>query len=444
MPPKDHFARPIFALHIPRTPLAYPLNTMPLFDSLFSKSPPPPTSSVPSVGAVGASVGAAVGAVTQRVKLPNLGKNLFRDVQAHQLYIIIGAASLSSLILLRSVAGSTSPRVPKPIPSPREVLPPEVLRASPYPPNALEGARDIDTPYGSIRVYEWGPKEGKRVLLIHGMSTPSVALSDLAHKLVKKGCRVMVFDLFGRGYSSAPDPRVYRYDSALYISQISMALQSSSISWSPFVVVGYSLGGAIAADFASYFPNLVRGLVLVAPGGLIRTNRIGWRSKFLYSPGSILPEFFVHGLVSRRLHYKPDLASTIEPDAQIVEPGVRFNGVNLSESHGSVTEVLDWQLQHHKGFVPAFISSIRYAPIHEQHHRWGVIKDNIDKKQGRLREVWFVLGELDSVVVADEIMEDAKNVLGDENARFRLVKGVGHEVATERADEIVRVVTRVL
>lgn len=220
-PPKDRFARPIFALHIPRTPLAYPLNTMPLFDSLFSKSPPPPTSSVPSVGAVGASVGAAVGAVTQRVKLPNLGKNLFRDLQAHQLYIIIGAASLSSLILLRSVAGSSSPRVPKPIPSPREVLPPEVLRASPYPPNALEGARDIDTPYGSIRVYEWGPKEGKRVLLIHGMSTPSVALSDLAHKLVKKGCRVMVFGTY-------TSPSVV-YQSVLFHSRARTAFHEFSL-----------------------------------------------------------------------------------------------------------------------------------------------------------------------------------------------------------------------
>jgi hypothetical protein len=168
--------------------------TMPLFDSFFEKSPPP-TSSVPSLGAVGASVGAAVGAATQRVKLPNFGKNLFRDLQAPHLYIIIGAATLSSLVLIRSVAGSSSSRDPKPIPSPRETLPPEVLRASPYPPDAFEGARDVQTPYGSIRVYEWGPKDGKRVLLIHGMSTPSVALSDLAHKLVKRGCRVMLFGM---------------------------------------------------------------------------------------------------------------------------------------------------------------------------------------------------------------------------------------------------------
>lgn len=61
--------------------------------------------------------------------------------------------------------------------------------------DVLPGARDVSTPYGSIRVYEWGPEDGHKVLLVHGISTPSVSLGGLAHSLVDRGCRVMLFDL---------------------------------------------------------------------------------------------------------------------------------------------------------------------------------------------------------------------------------------------------------
>ncbi|CAO1596355.1 hypothetical protein XANCAGTX0491_000206 [Xanthoria calcicola] len=66
------------------------------------------------------------------------------------------------------------------IPSPRETqlpyLSPSEQAQLPYPPDALPGARDIPSPYGSLRVYEWGPKYGRKVLMVHGISTPSIAL----------------------------------------------------------------------------------------------------------------------------------------------------------------------------------------------------------------------------------------------------------------------------
>jgi hypothetical protein len=46
-----------------------------------------------------------------------------------------------------------------------------------YPTDALPGARDVPSPYGSVRVYKWGPESGRKVLLVHGISTPSIALA---------------------------------------------------------------------------------------------------------------------------------------------------------------------------------------------------------------------------------------------------------------------------
>jgi hypothetical protein len=110
----------------------------------------------------------------------------------------------------------------------------------------------------------------------------------------------------------------------------------------------------------------------------------------------------------------------------------------------TVSAVVDWQVLHHKGFVPAFVSSIRYAPVHEQQHRWSVIKDNIESGKGPLKEVWLVLGETDPIIIKEELVEDATAALGEENLRVRVVEGSGHEVAIERADEIVQVVGSVL
>lgn len=90
-------------------------------------------------------------------------------------------------------------RPPKIIPSPLKAVQSESLtkngKLPVLPLDVLPGARDVSTPYGSIRVYEWGPEDGHKVLLVHGISTPCIALGGLAHSLVDRGCRVMIFDL---------------------------------------------------------------------------------------------------------------------------------------------------------------------------------------------------------------------------------------------------------
>lgn len=62
-----------------------------------------------------------------------------------------------------------------------------------YPPDAMPGARDVETFYGSMRVYEWGPADGEKVLFVHGDATPSLVFSKIAQGLVDVGYRVMLF-----------------------------------------------------------------------------------------------------------------------------------------------------------------------------------------------------------------------------------------------------------
>lgn len=62
-----------------------------------------------------------------------------------------------------------------------------------YPPDALPGARDVETPHGTMRVYEWGPADGQKVLFVHGDATPCLIFSKIAQGLVDAGYRVMLF-----------------------------------------------------------------------------------------------------------------------------------------------------------------------------------------------------------------------------------------------------------
>ncbi|KAF2086187.1 alpha/beta-hydrolase [Saccharata proteae CBS 121410] len=381
------------------------------------------------------------------------------------------------------------------IPSPRTTLLPGLSQSDvqnlPYPPDALPGARDVESPYGTFRVHEWGPEGGQKVLMVHGISTPLVAFAPIARLLVARGYRVMLFDLFGRGYSDGPSD--LPHDSRLYTTQILLALQSSPLSWmgsktNTFHLLGYSFGGGISADFASYFPHLVSSLVLIAPGGIVRDTHVTWKSKLLYHTRGLLPDSLVHWLVSRRLHTpqssndpasaKPE-SSVIDTAAQAETGGGNHHShpaTNTDPYHPSnapppkqqqqqqprpihllpnrpnvtVTNTVNWQLAHHPGFVPAFVSSIRHGPIHNQHHRWRILGAHLSARKaldGRedpvvrrvdsdKGEVLVLLGAEDPIVLVDELSGDAEAVLGRGNVVLR-VFGTGHELPMSCSGECV-------
>jgi hypothetical protein len=70
----------------------------------------------------------------------------------------------------------------------------------PYRKDTFPGSRQFKTVYGTIQVFEWGPEDGEKVLLMHGLGTPCIALGDMAREFVDRGCRVM---LFGKSQSCA-------------------------------------------------------------------------------------------------------------------------------------------------------------------------------------------------------------------------------------------------
>ncbi|KAK8161736.1 Alpha/Beta hydrolase protein [Phyllosticta citrichinensis] len=400
---------------------------------------------------------------------------------------VVSSTALYLLIKRRATSQSLSF-----LPSPRTTVLPQLSAAEqealPYPPDALLGARDVATPYGSLRVYEWGPENGEKVLLLHGISTPSIALIGVATELVQRGRRVMLFDFFGRGYSDAPAD--LPHDSRLYSTQIFLAIQSSPLSWTgenAFSIVGYSLGGAVAADFASWFTNLVSSLILVAPGGIIRKAHISWKSKLLYNSSSVLPTQLLNLLVSRKLYTPPDSGSvspktvsgTISAEDAEAEAGNLIGNQRLVVStskcssstqtrrgsmesdptqlvpgrpNATAANAVNWQLRHHSGFITSFVSSILHAPIYECNERWRELGCRLREKKTKTlevtaerrrpgRDVLFLLGSQDPIIVVDEILQDAEKTLGGENFEATVLEA-GHELPISMPGDVVAAMCR--
>lgn len=76
----------------------------------------------------------------------------------------------------------------------------------PYRPDEFPGGRQVKTSYGTMQVFEWGPEDGEKVLMLHGIGTPCIALGDMAREFVSRGCRVM---LFGKSRRPRYYPAIY-------------------------------------------------------------------------------------------------------------------------------------------------------------------------------------------------------------------------------------------
>lgn len=107
-----------------------------------------------------------------------------------------------------------------------------------------------------------GDPTGKPVALVHGFSAPFFVFDPVYDLLTQHGFRVLRYDLFGRGFSDRPH---LTYDIHLYVRQLRElldALQLDSVD-----LLGYSMGGPIAASFTALHPDSVSRNMFIAPAG---------------------------------------------------------------------------------------------------------------------------------------------------------------------------------
>ena len=312
--------------------------------------------------------------------------------------------------------------------------------------------------------------------MVHGITTTCQTLGRVARQLVDcAGCRVMLFDLFGRGFTDGVGD--LPHDARLYCTQILCALASSPLPWTgdnAFDLLGYSMGGGVAVHFATSFPNLIHSLILLAPAGLIRPERFGVAARLIFTSG-IIPERVLSSITRRRL--RRPLASgakakktsaTAKATQGSIEHAIEESTKPLDilvtevvDEHSAAVELQEpepqgslwsmqvgryvrWMLTHHDGFVHAFMGCIRDAPLIGQEEAWlalaRLVKGSSDGKGRDKLPLCIVLGRHDDVVDAQDYEVDVLPLFGGREAlSWELVPG-GHEFPMTYSRPVLRAI----
>ncbi len=189
-----------------------------------------------------------------------------------------------------------------------------------YPAGTSVAARLVSVNKHVLRVVDTG--RGSTVVLVHGLAASIYAWRYTVPILAEAGFRVIAFDNLGFGYSDKP---ARGYSNADYIALLIGLMDTLGVS--DAVLVGHSMGGAIAVEAALAEPRRVTGLVLVDAAGF----GVRWPLMLTVARrplvGAIVDRFrgrAATGRILRQLYADPSRVTDQDIDqyyAPLAEPG---------------------------------------------------------------------------------------------------------------------------
>lgn len=257
--------------------------------------------------------------------------------------------------------------------------------------------------------YQWlGPERGPVIVCIHGLTTPSPVWYAIAQGLTKIGYRVLVYDLYGRGFSDAPRGA---QTGDFFARQLLDLLEHQEIK-GDVTVMGYSMGGSIATHFTAQHPDRVRRLILLASGGVwLREDRLTEWARKLPFLGDWL--FAVVGARRDRKDLRRQLGQKFDIEG-IVE-------LQLAEYQS-------------RGFLRSVLSSRRHmlADVQEEAHR------RIARVDVPVTGIW---AERDEIIPLKSL---GTMTQWNSTIRQEVVKDADHSIGYTRSRDVIAVLTDVL
>ncbi|HTI12423.1 MAG TPA: alpha/beta hydrolase [Puia sp.] len=230
-----------------------------------------------------------------------------------------------------------------------------------------------------VRYLEVGDQQKATVLFIHGApSSLSYWKGYLSDSSLLDRASLYAVDRPGYGYSGLGDPLP---DIATQASILKLVLDSLHKAHHPIVVVGVSFGAPIASRLAMDYPDLVDGLVLLAPPLGPGLERIFW---FTYLVENPLINWLVPPMLKsanrEKVHHREELTKMLPLWSRIHVPVIYLQGMEdglvspsnagFAKAHLVNASSLDIRMIPGRGHLIAFNEKDRIA---------GAIREMLDR-----------------------------------------------------------------
>ena len=235
------------------------------------------------------------------------------------------------------------------------------------------------------------------VVLVHGYSIPSYIMETTFNSLKEKGYRVIMMDLYGRGFSDNPDLPQTDF---LRANQVIELMDYTGIENA--ALVGLSNGGRIISKITDLDPNKVNSLFYVASAGFFEHEELLDKSVSQEEINSFIGDY-------------PGLSESQKNDF--------FNPEKFPDWSKKYDELLT-----HSGFAKALISTtknlVSLDGIHNKIHSLGI-------------PVFTFWGRHDNVVVYDQFKDRLEDMLPNRKEFF--IEKSGHLPHMENQDDFERI-----
>ena len=238
-------------------------------------------------------------------------------------------------------------------------------------------------------------------------------------------------------------------------------MASSSLPWigtgsDGCTIIGYSLGGGIAMSFAAYFPDVVKSLVLLAPGGILRKLPSGY-DNFAFRHQIFYTSRYLRTLTGKLLGL--DMAASdcayAVPDRSLSTQSVTTAASSNNSSTVDISAITQWQFDCHQGFLHGFLNNIQHGPIMNQQTDWYKVCQILQSRRSSTHalskgiklqgsHILAIFGQEDTIVVGSHIQQDLVEMLGgDEQLWVAWVSG-SHDFLETNLHQVIEHIARFL